>query len=114
MKLTSNSGTFIQEKSPVKELLTRVRDGNNKLHAAWMEAIQSDDTGYENMMMRIDKSWPKLNLLCLQLEVAGCKECVYGFSPPCRGDDSLWFCYVCPSARPHWRGADKQLRLEPH
>lgn len=70
------------------ELLTRVRNGNQVLYNAWLEACQSDDAGYEAMMCRIDKSLPRLHNLCLQLQASGFDKCLYDV-PRCQGDNNL-------------------------
>jgi len=97
-------------KSNFEELLYRVRLGNDGCMEAWLKGCRSDDTELERQLNRIERSWPKLHRLCLELEATGFTGCLYD-DIPCRSNEE-WFCFVCPSKTPYWREArEKQLTL---
>lgn len=87
-----------------------------ELHKAELEAFtatywQDDDTAMEYQLRRIDKAWPKLDILCLTLIASGFTSCLYG-TPRCGpAADNDYFCYVCPCSLAWWKAepAAKQI-----
>lgn len=92
-------------------LLNRVRKGNELLWQTRQHAVEcSSLEESEALMVSIDRAWPRLASLCLELEVSGFENCLYG-EPRCRGAACSpgWFCYVCPSV---WPPVSSKLALE--
>ncbi len=101
-------------------LALRVRDGNDKCIAAWLK-IQDfeDEKMFELGAEKIDQAVKKLQQLCLELEVMeevleGKAKCLYimngkktrlckTFEKTPKGTLIETFCWICPSATPHWR-----------
>ncbi len=83
-------------------LLTRVRAGNNALFSAWQEAckVADDVPAWTAQMDRVERAWPRLYALWLELEAQGYGQCLYD-TPKCT--DPGWFCFACPSKNEEYR-----------
>ena len=91
----------------VLALRDRVRQGNDKLFAAWLQIrdIQDKDER-EYQFEQWDKAKEKLNLLRLELQVRGYRDCLYiengRKTKRCLDEPGEWFCNTCPSDREYW------------
>jgi hypothetical protein len=101
-------------------LALRVRDGNEKLIAAWL-MIQdlADPQSYSISMNRLAAACDKLARLALKLEVIqevfeGEGQCLYfekgkktrrckNFEKTPKGQSLETWCWICPSHYPHWK-----------
>ena len=100
--------TLTKSNSKVSELRDRVRTGNDRTMAAWLEAINGDLTPeqWSAAMTRIDNAIRRLDNLCLELIATGGDTCLYD-TPRCKGRLDVG-CFCCPSKYPHWRPAPEQ------
>lgn len=101
-------------------LALRVRDGNDKCIAAWLKIQDFEDLKiFEQGAEKIHQAVQKLRMLALELEameevLEGQGKCLYimsgkktrlckTFEKTPKGTLIETFCWVCPSAAPHWR-----------
>jgi len=81
------------------QLLNRVKLGNAKLNGAWLKAqeVVNDAAEWSRLMGMIDRAWPRLEILCMELISEGYCDCLYrdGERTKCFEDDGR-FCWVCP------------------
>lgn len=96
--------------SSATTLLERVRDGNAWCIRAWARACEVADDREEwcRRMDLFEKGTHRLDLLCLQLEVEGYRQCLYD-EPKCRGTRDI-VCWACPSETHHWLEESNQWR----
>ena len=82
--------------SPSNDLLTRVRNGNEMLGAAWLRAkVTTNDADYEKEFAIIEKWIPGLHDLCKKLMYpANHPGCLYKEGE--RKCDEPFVCFVCP------------------
>ena len=98
----------------------RVRDGNEKITAAWLMVQDFEDENKINQGIdKITAGTQKLRALCLNLKclqeiLEGEGQCLYILNKkkarPCnqtvkspKGTPVETMCWVCPSAYPHWK-----------
>ena len=88
-------------------LLERVRKGNDKLFAAWLQIRDIlDKEEKERQFLRWDAAKETLNLLRLELQSKGYNDCLYlengKKTKRCLDEPGEWFCNTCPSTREYW------------
>ncbi len=86
-------------------LLERVKNGNDKLWAAWRVIRNVPDPEEKaDLFLKWDGRVNFLNLLCKELIVKGYNECLYienGIKTKAclnNPDEPEWFCNTCPAA----------------
>ena len=94
-------------------LLERVKLGNDKLIAAWLQVKNFEDPEiHDRGMEKIKEACTKLHLLNLELMASGFNECFYiengRKKRQCITDSG--FCWVCPSQKPYWREEWEKLK----
>ena len=88
----------------VLALLDRVRKGNDKLFAAWLQIRDiPDKLEKESHFLQWDAAKEMLNLLRLELQAKGYNDCLDiengKKTKRCLDEPGEWFCNTCPSTR---------------
>lgn len=92
----------------VLALRDRIRLGNDKIFAAWLQIGEiQDKEEREYQREQWDKAKEKLNLLCLELQYRfNYRDCLYiengKKTKSCLKEPGGWFCNTCPSTREYW------------
>ncbi|MBA7653787.1 hypothetical protein ES703_61648 [subsurface metagenome] len=92
----------------VLALRDRIRLGNDKLFAAWLQIRDIEDKEErEYQFQQWDEAKEKLNLLRLELRIRGYRDCLYldengKKTKSCLKEPGEWFCNTCPSDREYW------------
>ena len=92
-------------------LIDRVRKGNDKLFAAWLQIREiQEKEERKRQFLRWDEAKERLHALCKELVARGFKDCLYiengKKTKTCLSELGEWFCNTCPAVlgggREYW------------